>query len=124
MPLCYYKSLGGFLWPHRYTVELGGVNKGGIALYDLEWLLRLIVEYDTDYPKRYKFITEAMHLALLRGFKAGYRIDPNNLEWPVAFIELPTGQASWHMPQHVIEWDGHTTEEKHKRIQQFIDSAE
>ncbi len=53
-------------------------------------------------------------------------------EWRyIIFIELPTGQASWHIHdsefksfQHltyknVCSWDGHTTEEKYKRLSQL-----
>ena len=43
------------------------------------------------------------------------------------FIDLPTGQASWHfhdsqaylfdfLPERAVEWDGHTTEEKYARL--------
>jgi hypothetical protein len=61
------------------------------------------------------------------------KIDPNEeAGWQhIIFIDLPTGQVSWHLqdselenfpgiPEWPIEWDGHTTEEKYKRIQKFI----
>jgi hypothetical protein len=43
------------------------------------------------------------------------------------YIDLPNGQASWHyhdreahlfthLPAYAGEWDGHTTEEKYRRI--------
>jgi len=49
----------------------------------------------------------------------------------VLFIDLPTGQVSWHLHKDELvnfpdigpyagEYDGHTTEEKYKRIQAFI----
>jgi hypothetical protein len=45
----------------------------------------------------------------------------------IVYIDLPTGQASWHlheseMPQFMhltlsdVKWDGHTTEEKYERV--------
>lgn len=49
-------------------------------------------------------------------------------EWHgCVYIDLPTGQASWHyhdreaylfegLPLYEGEWDGHTTEEKYRRI--------
>lgn len=49
----------------------------------------------------------------------------------IVFIDLPTGQASWHIHdselnlfQHLPRfqgrvWDGHTTEEKYRRISQI-----
>lgn len=49
----------------------------------------------------------------------------------VVFIDLPTGQASWHyhdsqaflfahLPPYEKPWDGHTTEEKYARLTQFL----
>ena len=47
------------------------------------------------------------------------------------YIDLPTGQASWHyhdsqaylfdhLPEYQGEWDGHTTEEKYGRIASVV----
>ena len=71
----------------------------------------------------------AAKLATLWGIKVGWRMDPEEPGWPVLFIELPTGQVSWHIPEaeavnlmlpYQQEWDGHTTEEKRERIGDFI----
>lgn len=77
--------------------------------------------------------TERAHLvallAALYPSHIGYN-DPSSPEWAVVTIEAPTGQMSWHigthdMPlfQHVLKtthqhqlWDGHTTEEKYRRM--------
>lgn len=57
-----------------------------------------------------------------------YQADPFNPDWPVLYISLPTGQASWHVSPddtdlftHVRtdtleSWDGHTTDEKYERL--------
>jgi hypothetical protein len=49
-------------------------------------------------------------------------------EWHgCVYIDLPTGQASWHyhdseawmfrhLPRYEAEWDGHTTDEKYDRV--------
>lgn len=49
----------------------------------------------------------------------------------IVFIQLPTGQASWHIHDSELKnfahlqqkegnsWDGHSVEEKYKRIEQF-----
>lgn len=49
----------------------------------------------------------------------------------VVYIDLPTGQASWHIHDSELElfqhlernmgrkWDGHSTEEKYKRLEQL-----
>jgi hypothetical protein len=57
--------------------------------------------------------------------------DPYVPDWPVLYVMLPTGQASWHVSPndlpifaHVEQatapdgpaWDGHTNDEKYERI--------
>lgn len=83
-------------------------------------VLALISKHDTDYPTRYRLVYEALALAVAAGLPAGVRIDPAEPGWPVVYIELPTGQVSWHMPEHEQAWDGHTTEEKYARIAVFV----
>lgn len=91
-----------------------GINQNRLA-----YLLEQIVAAETNYAPRYGLILSAMTVAHTLGFRSGYRSDPAEPEWPVAFIELPTGQVSWHMPQFPLPWDGHTTEEKHARIAEY-----
>ncbi len=61
-------------------------------------------------------------------FPGSLEVDPKEPDWPVVIIELPTGQVSWHVPKAQLEWfvhlpsglfvwDGHTTDEKHRRIE-------
>ena len=91
-------------------------------------LLRAIDRLDQlenpDYGKRYSLILEAVQVADRLGFQAGFRIDPDEPEWPVALIELPQGQVSWHMPQFHESWDGHDNVEKTERIKAFISQRE
>jgi len=79
---------------------------------------------DGDYDTRNRLVMEAVTLAQELGFRAGYRIDPDEPAWPVAVIELvmPDGseaQVSWHLPEHPRRWDGHDTDEKYRRIHAF-----
>lgn len=85
-------------------------------------ILANIERYDEDYPKRYGLVLAAIDCAQRAGYQAGFRIDPDEPEWPVAYIELPTGQVSWHMPQHPNPWDGHSTEEKYRRCRAYKES--
>lgn len=85
--------------------------------------LRAIKDHDTDYESRYLLVWTALTQALDLGYVGGVRIDPADPEWPVVYIELPTGQVSWHMPQYAQAWDGHTTQEKYRRIQQYMNTA-
>lgn len=82
-----------------------------------------IKDNDTNYAVRYPLVFRAVALALQAGYAAGIRIDPAEPDWPVLYIELPSGQVSWHMPQHLVEWDTHDTAEKYRRIRQFVRAA-
>jgi len=89
-------------------------------------LLRLIEETDElrAYDVRNKAIYAAMGLAATIGLKTGINYDPQEMaDWPVVFIELPTGQVSWHVPAHEVPWDGHTIEEKYERAHKYIDTV-
>lgn len=79
---------------------------------------------DADYDARYGLVLKALTLANMCGYEAGIRIDPKEPEWPMAFIGLPTGQVSWHLPQYKTPYDGHATEEKYSRIAEFAKWAE
>jgi hypothetical protein len=81
--------------------------------------LRRIERNDDNYDLRYFLVIEAVYYAQQCGYAAGFRIDPGEPEWPVAYIELPTGQVSWHLPRHPIGWDGHETPEKYRRCREF-----
>lgn len=86
----------------------------------LKITLHNIKENDTNYAYRNKLILIALGLAAEIGYPCGIRIDPEEPKWPVVFIELPVGQVSWHLPEHKETYDGHTTEEKYRRISKFI----
>lgn len=77
-----------------------------------------------DYARRNRKIIAALAVATMYGMPAGFRIDPANPEWPVAYIETPHGQVSWHLPQHSIEWDGHTFDEKQARLAAWLTEHE
>jgi hypothetical protein len=79
-----------------------------------------IEKNDLEYATRYGLVLKALHFAHELGMVAGIRIDPDEPAYPVVYIELPTGQVSWHMPQHVVDWDGHSTEEKYRRTNKWV----
>ena len=67
-----------------------------------------------------RLVIKAMALAQEEGLAVGMRVDPTESDWPMVYIELPTGQVSWHMPEHPVEFDGHDTEEKYRRVREYI----
>lgn len=73
-----------------------------------------------EYGVRYGAVLAAMYAAWKCGFPVGIAIDPKEPDWPVVYIELPTGQVSWHMPRHIREWDGHDTAEKYNRVGRWL----
>lgn len=85
--------------------------------------LQKIKENDTNYSVRYGLIIKAMCQAQTIGYKVGFRIDKDdpNMDdrWPIVVIHLPEGQISWHIEPDSIPFDGHSTEKKFKRIDDF-----
>lgn len=66
------------------------------------------------------------HLAAYYPSSAGYT-DEKAPEWLVVSVNLPDGQATWHIAagdvdlfehvvRHDVPWDGHSTAEKYKRV--------
>lgn len=88
---------------------------------NLRQVLAEIAAHDTQYAERYVLVFRAIPLALAAGYRAGVRIDDAEPGWPVAYIELPTGQVSWHMPEHEHPFDGHSTDEKYQRVRAFVE---
>jgi hypothetical protein len=85
---------------------------------------------ESDYAKRYGLVLAAVDGAHQLGYPAGFAYDHSVSDDPelegrriVAYIELPTGQVSWHMPEYATPWDGHTTEQKNARIVNFIEGG-
>jgi hypothetical protein len=89
----------------------------------LAHLLSDIQVHDIHYRRRYELVFEAMHVALELGINAGVKNDPNEPHWPLVFIDLPTGQVSWHVLEYQEDWDGHDTAEKYRRCQEYSHSV-
>lgn len=86
----------------------------------LKAALAAIEPDDTNYEVRYVLVLEAMAAAASAGLPVGISLDPAEPGWPVFYIELPTGQVSWHMPAHTTAYDGHSTAEKYQRINAYV----
>lgn len=81
------------------------------------------------YTERNRCVALAARMALLLGCPAGVgRPDDANEDWAEClYIDLPTGQVSWHfhrcerslfddLPDYSAPWDGHSTEQKYHRV--------
>lgn len=99
----------------------------------LERISELTQQKDGAYQERNRVLALLGRMAVALGWKAGIGEHPaSDVEWEkdwrtILFIELPTGQASWHfhdsdvhllqgLPPYGGTWDGHTTEEKYGRV--------
>lgn len=100
------------------TDALTNPKRGHLAV-----LLSAIEANDSKYSVRQRLVITAVAVAVGLGYQAGFRIDPKEPDWPVAYIELPDiGQVTWHLEKHTNEWDGHDTETKYERCRMFIET--
>lgn len=92
----------------------------------LDMLADMRARKDAAYEERNRVVA-----ALAKLFPSGTKrtdIPGWDTEWHgCVYIDLPTGQVSWHyhdgqahlfaaLPPYAGEWDGHSTEEKYRRL--------
>ena len=87
---------------------------------------------DDAYFDRNQAVMLAACFACITGREVGWQENPEDPEWPILYVDLPTGQVSWHMPrsqrvlgpgalgEYPFKWDGHTVEEKRRRIAEYL----
>lgn len=80
------------------------------------------------YDERARVVVALALASRALGHRIGFAVDPKEPDWPVLFIDLPTGQVSWHLTQaqrvdlagdigdYGGVWDGHSTAEKYERL--------
>ena len=94
-------------------------------------LLQMTATKDGAYLERNRCVALIARMALAMGLRAGTArtaIEGWDEAWHgVVYIDLPTGQASWHyhdsqahlfanLPAYTGTWDGHDTPEKYRRV--------
>lgn len=72
------------------------------------------------YAHRNTLVLTALALARQAGIPAGIGHDPHDVHPVVVYLQLPTGQVSWHLPAHAAGFDGHSTAAKYQRIYAFL----
>ena len=92
------------------------------------------MEYESKPDEAYLDRNLCVQLMARMAQKLGYNVGvKENGDWPILYINLPTGQVSWHIPKADIagispeyhkEWDGHDVEIKRMRLIEFIKSEE
>ncbi len=79
------------------------------------------------YEERAQVVLALARAAKALGLHTGFATDPEEPLWPVLFVDLPTGQVSWHFTMEQRGeaadigdyegiWDGHSTPEKYARL--------
>lgn len=82
------------------------------------------------YQERANCAIALARAARALGLNVGFGLDPKSPDWPVLFIDLPTGQVSWHLTVEARRsapdiraydgaWDGHDTETKYRRLAEW-----
>lgn len=83
---------------------------------------------DDLHRERARCVVALARAAQALGCRIGIGTDPSAPQWPVLYVDLPTGQVSWHLsaadrqalaedlPEYPGDWDGHTTEKKYERL--------
>lgn len=102
-----------------------------------EEVRRLRAQKDAAYSERNKLVALLARMAPWMGWASGRARHPEDdaaweRDWmTIAFVDLPTGQASWHfhdseqhllawLPKYLKPWDGHSTEEKYRRVDEAL----
>lgn len=99
-------------------------------------------QLDAVYEERNRVVAALAQAAVLLGYPVlvtKTQIEGWDAEWHnCVFIDLPTGQVSWHFHDREVElfrgiptdpwtespWDGHTTEEKYQRLDAFAGGSD
>ncbi len=93
-------------------------------------LVNMEARKDEAYLERNRLV--ALLSTLFPAGRARTAIDGWSEDWHgCVYIDLPTGQASWHyhdsqaylfahLPEYQGEWDRHTTEQKYERISALV----
>lgn len=83
------------------------------------------------YTERNAVVVAFARLAASTGIKVAAYPAEDAPGFHVVYIDLPTGQVSWHIPDDEsellsilntdIQWDGHGTPEKYHRLHHFAE---
>ena len=118
------------------NVKYPDTHRGRIRtlMDDLTALMAVGVQQDRAAEEAQRTLNaayrERAHLVALlaAAYPAEFRENPEDPDWPIVYVQLPTGQASLHISPDDMdlfagvrfgtdaEWDGHTTEAKYLRI--------
>ncbi len=98
---------------------------------------------DEAYLDRNLAVQALARMAIKLGYKVTITLDAKDKEYGIIYIQLPTGQVSWHIPLDELDasltdqkslfesiigdffntnvWDGHDVGEKRIRLRKFVE---
>jgi hypothetical protein len=84
------------------------------------------------YADRNRLVELVGFLAQASGLPVQWGEDAEAPGWRVLYIQLPTGQVSWHLPADAWHigaswggrWDGHDNAEKARRILSYVGAGD
>ena len=94
----------------------------GLTMHEvlLASTLSEIERNEKNYAVREGLVYGALAQAKQMGYKAGVRVDPADLEWPIVCIELPgIGEVAWHCPAFDAKYVPYDTAEKYERCRRY-----
>lgn len=119
-----------------YDIDFSSVDDDAVEA--MGRALRRLRERDDAYRERDQCVAQIAAMAVKLGYPAWIsQHDAADESWDpawrsIVFVELPTGQVSWHIhvselhlfsfiacSQPSREWDGHSTEEKYERLLEY-----
>lgn len=116
--------------PYNWYDEAWGEDDVTVTLKSTDPRLDMVLaqnklDMDKVYNERNRLVALLAHL-----FPSGLAPDVTTPDWLIIYIDLPTGQASWHVPvaekdlfagipEYTKPWDDHTTAEKYRRIEKL-----
>lgn len=77
----------------------------------------------TSYEDRNDALLMGAAYAAAAGIPVGFRVEQCP-QWPLLYVQLPTGQVSWHLPAFETPYDGHTTVQKYDRLFAWIHAVD
>ena len=81
------------------------------------------------YAERNRIAQALGKMAMEMKYNVGIKNDSEDKEYVILYIDLPTGQVSWHIPRRELigkfpeyngNWDGHQIETKIERVEEYI----
>ena len=90
--------------------------------------LSMFTNFMAVYQERNRVVQALAKMSMELGYKVGIKGDTEDDCYVILYIDLPTGQVSWHIdtndlvtefPTYEGQWDSHDTNEKYARLEKY-----